>query len=334
MSVVKEVPSSWKDDPYEKILTGLKDLQLYKFPGRNPEGILVMGLLHGNETSGFYGIINTIKGWLRKGINPWCDVYFLFGNSTAARLEPHFSNRINGNGLDYNRIWAITKGDERLREKVQTVLEFVKAMKIRFAIDLHNTSGKNPPFVIYFNDKHIHFAKHFEQRLVFGGNYATSSGFALERLGVTIVSLECGLTRTADAHARAQEHIQTCISYLENDGKLSVKYPHSLFLEIMAPIKFIPGVTFVFGDSPNGGVVVRSDIEELNFKLLPAGSILGYAPEMPFQLIGMDGESILEDWLLLEHGAVKTKQDCILMLGSRDKKIVKQDCLAVLGRYK
>jgi len=334
MSVVKDVPLTWKDDPYEKILGELEDFQLYKFPGRNPHGILVMGLLHGNETSGFYGIINTIKEWLRRGVHPWCDVYFLIGNSTAARMPPHFSNRINSNGLDYNRIWALTKGDKELRGKVQNVFDFVKAKGIRFAIDLHNTSGKNPPFLFYFNDNHTHFAKQFGQRLVFGGNYSTSSGFALERLGVSIVSLECGLTRTADAHARAQEHIQTCISYLENDGNLSVKYPQPIFLEIMAPIKFIPGIEFVFGAGPSEGVVIREDIEELNFKLLPAGSVLGYAKEMPFQLIGMDGESILDDWLCLEEGAVKTKQDCILMLASRDKRIVKQDCLAVLGRYK
>jgi len=298
--------------------------------GDRAEPLFVSVLLHGNETTGLAAVQALLKNYASK---PWPRaVSFFFGNVKAARE----GLRRLGNQPDFNRIWPGTEMAECPETLwAQNVYEEMARRGVFASIDVHNNTGRNPHYscVERLDGPSLNLGALFDRLVIYSPHPkgAQTGAFALACPSVT---LECGQAGEAAGVGHAVEFIEKCLRLPEIPRPPPPPQDIELF-HALAQVTVRDDVSFSYSD-PAADLVLREQLDLLNFTELTAGTVLGHVtprhPAKPLPLIARtdDGRDVAAGFFRVENDQLALTQAAMPCMLSMDERIIRQDCLCYL----
>jgi succinylglutamate desuccinylase len=298
--------------------------QIYPTPtlihlkGKNPEALFISTLLHGNETTGFYALQRFLANF--KSELPPRDLYILIGNTAAARSQVrHLPHQ-----LDFNRIWH-----DSSHPLTSAVEEVLASGPIAACVDIHNTTGMNPPYSVIhrLDDRCLAFAQMFSSNIIYFEQPKEALSVALSRRHLAI-TIECGLSTNADSVHQVLEFLNRLsvlnISELEMTQRPDV---YESFGRIFIPEK----AHFAFDSVSHVDLSIVSDIEKYNFVEIKPGTLVGhYFSDQRLQLMDVNNSDIGDSYFDYNNGEIRLKQAVTPSLLTSDPQVVRQDVLGYL----
>lgn len=312
----------------EAFLDTLEGPTILRVRGRDGRRVRVVGgLLHGNEPSG----LRAIHRVLLEAHVPEVDTLFFVGAVAAARAEPRYTHRMLPGRRDLNRCFG-PPFDGSDGAIARDALEIMRSEEPEAVIDLHNNTGRNPPYGIAreLNDPRIGLTALFATRFVRSRIALGSMIEAFDRR-TPAVTIECGHAGSPAADAVAYAGLLRFLRLPE----ISVDpVGGSAMTVLLDPVRVgvREGTTLAFADHPVQGsdLVLDPEIDRHNFETVPAGTRLGWlrvgAP-WPFEAIDEKGEDVSRRILEIEGGALRTRVSMIPMMMTTSARAAMVDCL-------
>ncbi|MBU0459830.1 MAG: succinylglutamate desuccinylase/aspartoacylase family protein [Nanoarchaeota archaeon] len=286
--------------------------------GSGEESLVLFSLIHGNEPSGFYAFHNLLKK-LRVEDHLQKTVYFVFTNVEAALHGGIFELRFTADQSDMNRIWLSPGKNEEQNELVTELKQFIKEKTPQLIVDFHNTTGRNPVYLITPPNLDHHHLK----------NYSYFTTFLSEDTDLTMLIswanqfvesflIECGQNVAEQSHLNAQELLQRVLIY--GKAKAGEIIPQKKVWVAIHPERVVVNSDNIAISDTNTGedAVFRTDLDLLNTKPLPKGTSLGYINKP--RIINHPKLEVINHELLL-------KEDATLILLTTHVPAIKATCL-------
>jgi succinylglutamate desuccinylase len=321
------LPAGFTDSPARDLHRILPGPTLIHLPGRRPETLLVSVLLHGNEITGLLAIQNLLLRYLDRPLPRAMSVFV--GNVEAARAG---MRRLDGQP-DYNRTWpgtALPPSPEA--ELMQTVWETMRERPLFASIDVHNNTGLNPHYacVNVLDDACLQLAALFSRTAVFFETPRGTQSAAMARL-CPAVTLECGKPGEPHGVDHATEFIDACLHLAEIPQHGVCDSDLHLF-HTVAQVRIPDSVNFGFGRN-DVQLDLLPDLEKMNFREMPAGTILGFYPggTSPRLLVTDDqGGDATNAFFSFDGGCIRLKRSVMPSMLTLDETVIRQDCLCYL----
>ena len=311
----------------EALHTVLPGPTLIRLPGKKDPPLFVSTLLHGDETTGFAALRIILEKYLhRDGELPRSLVLFL-GNIEAAREGlRHLPGQ-----PDYNRIWNGGEGPEyRLAEEVLTT---ACRDGLFAAVDIHNSSGKNPHYACLnrLEPPFVNLARLFSDILVFfrRPDSVLSNAFSRHCPSVTLESGPSGLLHGIQHVAGFLDAVLTLDALPEVvAGPRHFDVYHSL-----GRLEVPDGARVAFcktGDSADFCFLEQLDL--YNFKELPAGTLIGWRahPDLHLCVVDEHGEQVEGEFIQYIGNEIRLARPVIPSMLTTRPDAVYQDCLGYL----
>ena len=145
------------------------------------------------------------------------------------------------------------------------------------------------------------------------------------------VTLECGPPSRLDGADHALSYLASIINTEDFDSRPPAPEDVELF-QMVATVNLPPGHSFSF--SPDGSdIVLRPDLDQLNFRELPPGTRIGHvnAPVDTALLVrGHDDIDASASWFSVEKGDILTRKPMMPAMLTTDERVIRQDCLCHL----
>jgi len=294
---------------------------LIHLPGVRPEPLFCSVLLHGNEISGWEAL-RTVLGRHRKRLLPRALSLFI-GNVNAAR----YGCRRLDDQPDFNRVWRGGKLPEHAM--AVRVIDAMRARGPFASIDIHNNSGSNPHYacVNTLDPEALELATMFNRQVVYFTEPNTVLALAFSSFSPSI-TIECGLPGDADGIAQAVRLIETCLALDTFPDRVVPStdidvYHTAVRVRVHDEIR-------IGDDGEALDLRLQDNLDNLNFKTLPAGTILARViTDQPRYLDVRDSEGNDRgaDYIALRDGCLVTARAVIPSMLTRDARIIRQDCL-------
>lgn len=297
---------------------------LIHLEGRDPRHLFVSILLHGNERTGLDVMQKLLADYA--GDLPRSILLFI-GNVRAAERNMRF---LPGQ-VDYNRCWP---GGELVADPsarmMQRIVEIAHGLPLFAAIDIHNNTGRNPHYacitdprpenrnlVARFNRVGIVFRQRGVSTMAFDGICPA-------------VTLECGLPGDTGGIEHARRYLEALLTL----DQIPRDFPSRQALHLVEShltLK-IPGhISFEFDPDADVDLRFEADFENRNFTLFDPQQVFGLTRvERPLSATDADGHDITEQILRVEQGRIYLNNTLMPAMITRDKMVVRQDCLCHL----
>jgi succinylglutamate desuccinylase len=297
---------------------------LLHLPGRRPEPLFVSVLLHGDETTGWDAVRRLLQsaGTLPRALS------LFIGNVQAAR---DVCRRLPGRP-DYNRIWTETPATANTPERAmaRTVLDEMGKRRVFASIDIHNTTGRNPHYacVRRLDPRSLQLATLFGRTVVYftKPDGLQSHGFAPLCPAVTV---ECGQSGQPAGIAHAADYMQACLQLADIPAHPVAAHDIDLYRGV-GIVRVPANVSFRFDDDAAADIQLIGDLDHLNFRELPADTVLGRVrPGSTARLEVWDehGCDIAEQYLRIVDGEIRTRQSLMPSMFTVNARAVRDDCL-------
>ncbi len=331
LRIFNKLPDKLLETQVSDLAALLGGPSLIHLPGEKEPALFVSVLQHGNEPAGFEAIRRLLKRYQPGGGGkPLPRSLSLFiGNVEAAACN---MRRLPG-GVDYNRIWP---GSELpLTPEHAVMAEIVTAMHERgvFAsIDIHNNTGQNPHYgcVNRLEGQYLDLAALFAKTIVYYLKPVGVQSMAFAELCPS-VTLECGKPGDEDGVLHAFDYLDTCLNLAAVPSAHAIRSGATL-LHTYAVVKIPDGLDFSF-DDPAADFQLSPDLSLLNFKIAPAGTLFGKVKSgapFPVRIENETGADVTHEHFEILGGRLRTKQDIIPSMLTRDTTVIRQDCLCYL----
>lgn len=321
--VLEAIPEGLLECPANRLDTILEGPTLIRVPGERQPPLFVSVLLHGNEVTGLLAMQTLLREWQGRKLPR--ELLWFIGNIDAAR---HGARRLAGQP-DYNRIWA--GGEAPECDMARDLLGHLSRQPLFAAVDVHNNSGNNPMYACInrYTPDCVSLASKFSDLLVYFTNPHEVLTVALSRL-CTAVVLECGLSGKADGVNRVKRYLNACLAMetLESETDHQQKTPE--VYHTVGRITVDAQSQIGFSDQGDDyDLCLREDLETLNFRSLPPGTLLGTARggRAWLKITDNDDTDVSARYLEYGHGRVLLRQPCLLSMLTRDIHVIHQDCL-------
>lgn len=308
----------------------LKGPSLFHLAGQSGAPLFITALLHGNEHTGFDAMQRLLSRYREKPL-PRPILLFL-GNIAAAKANI----RTLSNQLDFNRCWPGTPHENSTEAALmRRVMEIVGAAHPFASIDIHNNTGKNPHYgcVNRLSPPFLALARDFSPNIVFFERPKGVQSLAMAEL-CPAVTIECGRigeSAITEDTANYIDHILNLAALPESESHIAGDMK---LMQTHAIIKLPKAASFSFNGNP-ADFRLRPDLEELNFKSLPAGTSLGQRERSsPHHLIiepaldDMPVSDLIDD----RTGKICLTAPAIPAMLTRDTNAIRSDCLGYLMR--
>ena len=319
-----ELPKGFLEARHQDLLQLLKKPTLIHLEGEIKSPLFITTLLHGNEDSGLIALQQLLKKYSSNPLPRSLSIFI--GNIEAAAEDMrHLPNQ-----PDYNRIWPGTDHNEC--NETLLMHKIVSIMKDRqpFAsIDLHNNTGRNPHYgcVNRLSPQYLQLARLFSHTVVY---FTTPKGVQSEAMAkiCPAVTLECGKVGELDGIDHACRYIQTVLE-LEH---LPDHVPSDIDLfHTVARVTILDDLDFSFDGS--GDLTLDGSIELYNFKEIHEGTrfaTLNTEIEKIFNVFDDHGNDLVDDFFIQEGNTIKLKKSVMPSMFTKDREVIKQDCLCYL----
>jgi len=312
--------------------SGLEDLlggpSLIHLPGRRREPLFVSVLLHGNEDTGLLALQRLLEKYRDTELPRALSLFV--GNVSAARLG---LRRLEGQP-DYNRIWpgAETSGTPE-HALMAEVYGRMKRRGVFASIDLHNNTGLNPHYACVNRVDHRFFqlATLFSRTVVYFIRPKGVQSQAFAEL-CPAVTVECGQVGERSGVDHAAEFVDACLHLSSIPEHPVAEHDLNLF-HTVATVKLVEGVEVLAGEGGGGDLTLAGDLDHLNFRELPAGTVLGrVADESRPVLCAIDeqGEDVTSRFLHCRDHQIRLSRPVMPSMLTLDTRVIRQDCLCYL----
>jgi len=306
---------------------GLKQLinkpSLIHLKGDKEPPLFVVVLLHGNETSGWEGLVRYLN--MQKRLKRSMSIFI--GNVDAAEQNL----RTMPNQQDFNRIWRNASGPEAVL--VDLVLGAMGERSIFATVDLHNNTGRNPHYSVVtdFETSNLGLALLFSDKAVYVQEPDTVLTRVMAQLGPS-VALELGPIGDIRCEERAYDYI-TRLMALESIP--SARAEDLCLFRSQARIHIKDDVSFSFADDPKaeGSLILTAGMEAVNFHEIPAGTCFGQSAcklTDVFQVLDAKRQDVTDKFFTQQDNKILLKQSVVPSMYTTDSVVVRQDCLCYL----
>ncbi len=236
---------------------------------------------------------------------------------------------------DYNRIW---KGGNRPEHAMASqVLDELRSRRIFTCIDIHNTTGFNPHYacVNVLDQRYLHLATQFSRTVVYFIKPDEVCSLACAAI-CPAVTLECGQPGHIYGTEHVLEYLDSCLHMAEIPTRPVAEHDLDLF-HTVAIVK-IPSETS-FGFEANATEIwFASDLDHLNFRELPEGTVLGWVrngARVHLEAWDESGSDIGTRFFSVAGGEIKTRVPVMPSMLTLDERVIRQDCLGyMMERYR
>ena len=294
-------PSALFDLPAKNLADELGGPTLFDWRRAGEAPLFVSVLVHGNEISGWDAVRR-----LRRELMD-ASVLLFVGNVAAARAGV----RALPGRPDFNRVW---EGGEWPEARVaDAVSEFVAEARPRLAVDVHNNTGRNPPYsVVARRDAAtLAAASAFAGRAIFA---TQPTGFQTGRLArvCTAVTVEVGTPDDPASTDRAAAFLRRLLD-------CSVSRPAAPETAGLALYETVARVTL------SDDAVIVPDAQRFNFRTAPAGAKL--VERGALSAHAADGADVGDVYFRRSNGATVLKRPSVVAMYTGDLHAARQDCL-------
>jgi succinylglutamate desuccinylase len=323
LTVLDTFPNDFTEVSARDLWRVLPGPTLVHLPGRRPEPLFLSVLLHGNEDTGLKAIQTLLA---RRGAALPRALSVFVGNVSAAaaglrRLEQQ---------PDYNRVWpgSPTAGSAEHAMMAQIVSE-MRRRRVFASIDIHNTTGLNPSYacVNVLDDQALHLARLFSRTVVYFQRPlgVQSAAFAKYCPAITI---ECGKPGSVANEAHAAELVEAALR-LERFPEHPLPQRDLDLYHTVGVVKVPREATFSF-DAGEADIHFVSTLEQMNFRDLPAGTVLAelatHSPR-PLDVWGADDHQLAEVFLERRGAQLRLKRAVTPSMLTLNEQAIRQDCL-------
>ncbi len=323
-----QVPDGLLDVRANELHRLLAGPALIHLTGRRPSPLFVSILLHGNETTGLGAVQAVLKKYAGQPLPRSLSIFI--GNVQAARL----GLRRLDHQLDFNRIWP---GHEQApcveTAMAQTVFDEMAQRGVFVSIDVHNNTGANPHYACLdrLDEQTLQLAVMFGRLMIHSTCPKGTQSGAFARLCPS-VTLECGKPGQPFGTEHAVEFIDSCL-HLADIPQSRPPLQDMDLLRSIAQVTVRGEVRFSYSDT-HADLLLRKQLDRLNFTELSPGEILGYlngaAPALPLIARDAEGRDVAPDYFCIEGNKLMMKKSAIPSMITLDEHIIRQDCLCYL----
>lgn len=300
LSVEHSLPASLANLPATALADELGGPTLFDLRKPNRPPLFVSVLIHGNEVSGWDAVRT-----LFPEITDASTLLFLGNLQAAARGLRALPGRV-----DFNRVWE--QGASTEASVAAEVTAYVKAAGPRLALDIHNTTGDNPPYSVVCRSD--------PETLALAGAFSNHAllatqphGFQTRRFAqfCTAMTIEVGIPGDPAGKTRATAFLQTLLA----DGpRRGARLPASLSLyETAARVTLAEGA------------VLDPDMQRFNFRTAPAGTALTRSGGL--RATTDDDRDLGGEYFGTNNGVAVLKRPTMLAMYTGEEEAARRDCL-------
>jgi hypothetical protein len=321
------IPDGLLDVPVDKLLALLGGPTLIHLPGRQPEPLFVSVLQHGNEDTGYYAVQSLLRDYRSRELPRALSLFI--GNVSAARVGRRF---LDGQH-DYNRAWPGTGyGDLPEVRMMQQVVDIMQQRQPVASLDIHNNTGINPHYACInrIDNQFLHLAAEFSRTVVYFIRPLGVQSMAMAGI-CPAVTLECGKPGTEYGVQHARDYIEACLHRSEIPQHPVASHDVDLF-HTVAVVKVPEEINFGFHDEAFDLRLV-ADLDHLNFRELPADTILGWVRDGVARHLDVqddNGREVFDRYFRIENKSLLTNRPLMPSMFTLDERIIRQDCLGYL----
>lgn len=306
---------------------------LIHLPGRREPALFVAVLMHGNETTGWEAIRTLLHRYEPGGGDralPRALSLFIGNTAAAAQGLRHLPEQ-----PDFNRIWP--GAETAITPEHLLMAEVVSCMQARGAfasVDVHNNTGFNPHYacVNVIDTRFLHLAALFARTVVY---FIRPTGVASMAMASVCpsVTLECGKPEQPAGIEHAASYLESCLRLSEHPQHEISSHDIDLY-HTVAIVKVPSSIEFGFGFGLAGcDIDFVDDLDLLNFRELPAGTVFGRvrSPElMPIDVRNELNVDVAGRYFSVTGGELRTRCAVMPSMLTRDLNVIRQDCLCYL----
>jgi hypothetical protein len=297
---------------------------LIHLEGKDPNFLFISILLHGNEYTG----LKVMQKVLAEHAHDLPRSILMFvGNVRAAEAN----RRYLPDQVDYNRCWPGTDQEpSATSQMMQRIVEIAQGLPLLAAIDIHNNTGKNPHYACITDPNMVNqnLAARFNRvGMVFNHRGVCTMAFD----GICpAATLECGLPGTPDGIEHACRFVEDMLSLDELPHKQPSRDALHL-VESHLTLNIPEHVSFEFDPGADADLRFEPDFEDRNFTLFDPHQVFGYTRvERPLSITDTNGHDVTDDIMRVEQGKIYLNNTMMPAMITRDKLVVRQDCLCHL----
>ncbi|HLR46054.1 MAG TPA: M14 family metallopeptidase [Deinococcales bacterium] len=327
-TILDHLPEGLLERPASRLHEVLDGPTLIHLPGRRPRPLFVSVLQHGNEISGWEAVRRLLKGRYSRDPLPRSLILLIANVRAAARNRRHLSDQ-----PDFNRCWPGSDTEPGTFHRLFAgITDHVRAQKPLASIDIHNNTGENPHYAAINRTEpaHLRLASLFSRTVLY---FTQPRGVQSMAFGefCPAVTLECGPPSRLDGADHALSYLSSIVNAEELDARGPSPEDIELF-RMVATVNLPPARSFSF--LPDGSdIVLRSDLDQLNFQELPPGTRLGHVnvPVDPALMV-RDHDDIDSSaaWFSVVKGDILTNRPMMPAMLTTDERVIRQDCLCHL----
>lgn len=295
---------------------------LITIKGRREPPLFVCVLQHGNETSSFY-VLQDIARAVQEAPPARSLMVFVAGVHAAEA-----GVRFLPGAADFNRVWAGGEGPEAAI--AAEVVAAARAAQPFASIDIHNTTGINPPYacVARLEPAHMGLATLFSRIVVHYVNPPTTQAVNFSKF-CTATTIECGRSDNVQGRERAS---QLVFDVMRAEA-LAPLAPHPGDAEIYhtaGRVLLAPGARFAFGAPEE--VEFAADFDRLNFTELERGEVFArlHGERSPVIVIDDSARDVTDQFFVRDGDYLRLTRRATPAMLTTDAKIVRQDCVGYL----
>ncbi len=320
------LPDGFLDVSVGEIARILPRPTLIHLAGRRQPAAFVSILLHGNEGSGLLAVQDLLRRYQDAPLPRNLSLFVGNVDSCTAGV------RYLPGQVDFNRAWP---GSELPRspthELLETVTERVLERGVFVSVDIHNNTGRNPLYgcICVPSTEHIYLASMFSETIVY---FIRPRGVQTQAFSphCPAVTLECGQVGDEAGVERAAQLIADCLE-LDEFPRHRQPQRHVQIFHTVARIRVREHCSLGF--APGTDVVLRDDLDSLNFVELAAGENLGTLSgglEECFLVSDEHGRDVTDQYLTCSSQRLLLGRAAMPSMFTRNVDIIRQDCLGYL----
>jgi succinylglutamate desuccinylase len=304
---------------------------LIHLQGRQSPALFVSILMHGNETTGWEAVRQLLQQYhVGGGIRELPRSLSLFIGNVDAAAEG--LRRLDGQP-DYNRVWPGSDDRDSPEAKLmQQVVDVMSQRGLFASVDVHNNTGLNPHYACVNRLDHsfLHLAALFSRTVVYFVRPTGVQSGAMAAL-CPAVTLECGKPDQTLGVSHVLEYLEACLHLSVHPDHPVAEHDLDLF-HTVAIVKMPESVSFGFGDSAVD-ISLSEDLERLNFRELPRGTLLGRVKQglgTGLSVVDEQGADVSDRFLEVEQGELRLRLPVMPSMITRDCRVIRQDCFCYL----
>jgi hypothetical protein len=175
----------------------------------------------------------------------------------------------------------------------------------------------------------LHLALLFSRTVVYFIKPDAVQSMAFSRL-CPAVTVECGKVGQLHSIGHALEFVEAAL-HLDHFPEHKVASQDYDLFHTVATVKVPESVSFSFG-TDGEELLFSPDLDHLNFRELPSGTLLAQAKSGNARLEAWDerGEDVAERFFSNDNGSLKTRLPVMPSMLTLNEEVIRQDCLCYL----